>query len=68
MAKSFANHCEQLTSNYTNLTWLYYADDSGTMITYPYYNTTTDNDSTYEDDQCTEKRRLYDPRIKSVSY
>ena len=38
------------------------------MITYPYYDATTDNDSTYyEGDQYTEKRILYDPRIKSVS-
>ena len=37
------------------------------MITYPCYVTTTDNDCADEDDQCTEKRVLYDPRIKSVS-
>ena len=38
------------------------------MITYPYYNATTDNDSTYyEDDQYAEKGILYDPGIKSVS-
>ena len=61
--RSFANHCEQLTSHCTNITRYYYADHNGMMITYPCY----DDDPVYEDDQCTVNKILYDPRIKPVS-
>jgi len=60
------NHCEQLTSNCTNITLRYYADYSGTMITFPYY-TNNITDPMYENDQCKESSILYDPRIKPVS-
>ena len=64
IAKKLANYCEQLSNDCNNMTRLYYADHHGIMITYPYY---VMNDSTYEHDQCTDKKILYDPRIKPVS-
>ena len=60
-------HCEQLTSDCTNITWHYYADHNGIMITYPYYIINSSVDPMYENDQCTVNKMLYDPRIKPVS-
>ena len=55
--------CTKCT-NYTNkIIWKYYADNNGIMITYPYYI----GNPMYEDDQCTDNKILYDPRIKPVS-
>ena len=50
-------------TNYKRIIWERYADNNGIMITYPYYI----GDPMYEDDQCTDNKILYDPRIKSVS-
>ena len=67
ITKSIACNYEQSHgSNCTNFTrdfWKYYADNSGIMITYPYYR----GDPVYEHDQCTNNKILYDPRIKPVS-
>jgi len=59
------NHCKQLTSNCTNITWRYYADYNGTMITFPYY--TNGIDTMHKNDECNDSSALYDPRIKPVS-
>jgi len=66
MQRLINNDCGQLTSNCTNIIWHYYADYSGTMITFPYYNNSI-IDPMYEDDQCKDSSILYEPRIKPVS-
>ena len=70
IAKNITNYNEQShvsdCTNCTNCTrvfWEYYADENGTMITYPCNR----GDPMYEDDQCTDNKILYDPRIKPVS-
>ena len=70
IVKSFTNYSEQShvidctnCTNGTRVLWEYYVDENGTMIAYPYNR----GDPMYEDDQCTNYKILYDPRIKPVS-
>ena len=67
IAKCITSNSEQSydgnCTNCINFTTVFYADNNGTMITYPYYI----GDPMYENDQCTDYKILYDPRIKPVS-
>ena len=63
--QSHASDCTNCTNctSCARIIWEYHADKNGIMITYPYYR----DDPMFEDDQCTDNKILYDPRIKPVS-
>ena len=61
--QSHDSDCTNCTNYTKKIIWKYYADENGTMITYPYYS----GDPMYEDDHCSDNKILHDPRIKPVS-